>query len=153
VHAGFLVVCAGGGGVPVVDDATGGHRGVEAVVDKDLTSSVLAAELGADLLLLATDVDAVYADWGTPHQRPIRSATPAALRAREFPSGSMWPKVEAACRFVEQTAARAAIGALEQIPQLLAGTAGTQVRMRGSDIEYAASTSNRGSTDVTAGQT
>jgi len=124
----FLVVCAGGGGVPVVDDGAGGHRGVEAVIDKDLSSSLLATDLEADMLVLATDVDAVYEHWGTPRERPIRSATPTQLSDREFPPGSMGPKVEAACRFVERTGKRAAIGALEQVPGLVAGSAGTQVR-------------------------
>jgi carbamate kinase len=125
VEAGFLVVCTGGGGIPVVHD--GRYRGVEAVVDKDLASALLAADLGATTLVLATDVAAVYDDYGTPAQRPIGETTPAALRAREFPAGSMGPKVEAVCRFVERTGGRGAIGALEQIDELLGGRAGTQV--------------------------
>jgi carbamate kinase len=127
VDAGYLVVCAGGGGVPVVEDADGRHRGVEAVIDKDLASSLLAVNLGADALLMATDVDAVYEDYGTDRQRPIRRATPYQLRSGSFAAGSMGPKVEAACRFAEQTGGRATIGSLDQVPQMLDGRAGTDV--------------------------
>ncbi|MDO9356928.1 MAG: carbamate kinase [Solirubrobacteraceae bacterium] len=126
VDGGFLVICVGGGGIPVVDTGRG-HVGVEAVVDKDLSTALLAEGLGADLLILATDVDAAYLDWGGPEQRAIRETTPASLRARGFAGGSMGPKVEAACRFVEGTGGRAAIGALADLPGLVAGTAGTQV--------------------------
>jgi len=127
VESGIVVVCAGGGGIPVV--ATGGAlRGVEAVIDKDLTAALLAAELDADALLLLTDVAAVYEDWPSPCERPIRRATPAELRARSFAAGSMGPKVEAACRFAERTGRTAAIGALDAAVHLLDGTAGTVVR-------------------------
>ncbi len=126
VGAGFLVVCVGGGGVPVVADGDG-HAGVEAVVDKDLSSALLAVGLGADVLVLATDVDAVYDEWGTARERAIGATTPAELRARPFPAGSMGPKVEAVCRFVEATGGRAAIGALDALDGLVEGTAGTQV--------------------------
>jgi len=124
---GVTVVCSGGGGIPVVDDGSGGLRGVEAVVDKDLAAAVLARAVGADALLLLTDVDAVVDGYGTPDARPITRATPAELRARSFPSGSMGPKVEAACRFVEATGGIAAIGRLDHASALLAGTAGTTV--------------------------
>jgi carbamate kinase len=127
VDAGYLVVCAGGGGVPVLEDEAGHHEGVEAVIDKDLASSLLAAELGVEALVLATDVDAVYDGFGSPDERPIGRTTPAALRAQEFPAGSMGPKVEAVCRFVERTGRRAVIGSLEDMLELLDGTAGTQV--------------------------
>ena len=137
VEAGFLVVCAGGGGVPVLEDADGRHRGVEAVIDKDLASSLLASDLDADLLVLATDVEAVYHDFGTPGQKAITHATPAGLRAGNYASGSMGPKVEAACRFAERSGARAAIGSLDQLQGLLDGDAGTQVQAGGSEIEYA----------------
>lgn len=130
VDEGFLVVCAGGGGVPVVEDGAGHHRGVEAVIDKDLASALLAADLGAEVLVLATDVDAVYDAYGTDAQRPIAHATPAELRAQDFPAGSMGPKVDAVCRFVEATGGRAAIGSLDQMAGLLDGTAGTQIRPR-----------------------
>jgi carbamate kinase len=126
VDGGFLVVCVGGGGVPVVA-VDGGHAGVEAVIDKDLASALLAVGLGADVLVLATDVDAVYTGWGTDDQRAVARTTPEWLRAHAFAGGSMGPKVEAVCRFVEATGRRAAIGRLEAIPALVAGTAGTQV--------------------------
>lgn len=135
VDGGFLVVCAGGGGVPVIS-VDGSHQGVEAVIDKDLASALLAVGLGADVLALATDVDAVYVDWGAPDQRAVENTTPDWLRARSFAGGSMGPKVEAVCRFVETTGNRAAIGRLEDLPGLIAGTAGTQVVAQGPDIEY-----------------
>jgi len=125
--AGALVVCAGGGGIPVVADATGALRGVEAVVDKDLTAALLARAVNADALLLLTDVDAVTDGFGTQDARPIRHATPRQLRARSFPAGSMGPKVEAACRFAEATGRMAAIGRLDAAVALLRREAGTIV--------------------------
>ena len=123
---GAIVICAGGGGVPVV--VRGGRaRGVEAVVDKDLTASLLARELDADALLLLTDVAAVQDGYGTPQARPIRRATPAELRKRDFPAGSMGPKIEAVCRFAEATGKLAAIGRLGDAAVLLAGDAGTLI--------------------------
>jgi carbamate kinase len=124
-----VVICAGGGGVPVMADPAAETKriGVEAVIDKDLASQLLAREVGADVYVMATDVDAVYADWGTPEQRPLGRVTVAELRAHSFPAGSMGPKVEAACRFVEATGGRAAIGSLAQIQQIVDGDAGTQV--------------------------
>ena len=101
MDANVVVICAGGGGVPVVADAAGGWRGVEAVVDKDLSAALLAEQLDADALLLLTDVDAVYDGWETDQAKPIRNTTPASLRGMSFATGSMGPKVEAACRFVE----------------------------------------------------
>ena len=133
VEAGFTVVCAGGGGVPVVRDADGREQGVEAVIDKDLASSLLATDLGADILILATDVDGAYTGWGTPEKQRIEGATPARLRELSFPAGSMGPKVEAVCRFVERTGGRAAIGQLDSIVGLLEGTAGTQVVSEGPE--------------------
>ena len=123
-----IVVCSGGGGVPVMAvNGTGPIRGVEAVVDKDLTAALLARQLDADALLLLTDVAAVQDGYGTPQARPIRRATPAELRARNFPAGSMGPKIEAVCRFVETTGKPAAIGQLGDAQALLAGEAGTLV--------------------------
>jgi len=123
-----IVVCSGGGGVPVVaGNGTGPVRGVEGVVDKDLTASLLARQLKADALLLLTDVAAVQDGYGTPQARPINRATPADLRARRFPAGSMGPKVEAVCRFVEATGKPAAIGQLSDACALLTGEAGTLV--------------------------
>ncbi|HEX6024206.1 MAG TPA: carbamate kinase [Solirubrobacter sp.] len=138
--AGFLVVCAGGGGVPVLEDADGRHEGVEAVVDKDLASSLLAVELGVDTLVLATDVNAVYDGYGSSAQRAIARATPAGLREGDFPAGSMGPKVEAACRFVERTGGRAVIGSLDELQALLDGRAGTQIHAEGPELEHAATT-------------
>jgi carbamate kinase len=126
ISHGAIVVCAGGGGIPVVADA-GGLRGVEAVVDKDLTAALLAQGLGADALLLLTDVEAVEDGFGTPHAQPIHWASPGELRARSFPAGSMGPKVEAVCRFVEATGKMAGIGQLADAGALLRRDAGTTV--------------------------
>ena len=122
---GAVVVCAGGGGVPVVRNDLGRLDGVEAVVDKDSTASILAQALDADALLILTDVANVFRDFGTPTQTAITSSTPAAMRDHDFPAGSMGPKVEAACRFVEITGGIAGIGRLEDAAAILAGTAGT----------------------------
>ncbi|MBQ1089900.1 carbamate kinase [Streptomyces sp. B93] len=124
-----LVVCAGGGGVPVTTDPdTGALHGVEAVVDKDLTAALLAEDLKADFLLILTDVPNVYADYGTPQQRPVLDATPTDLRRGGFPAGSMGPKTEAAARFVERTGGLAAIGALDAAQEIVHGRSGTLVR-------------------------
>jgi carbamate kinase len=126
---GTVVICAGGGGIPTAWE-DGGQRilhGVEAVIDKDLASELLAREVDVDLFVMATDVDGVYEGWGTPAQRLLRVVTPADLRSVRFPAGSMGPKVEAAAHFVECTGRRAAIGALEDIERIVAGTAGTNV--------------------------
>ena len=101
--------------------------GVEAVIDKDLASSLLARELGADLYIMATDVDGVYADWGSPNQRRLDRVTPAELRTMDFPAGSMGPKVDAAAEFAEATGGRSVIGSLEEIDGLVAGSSGTNV--------------------------
>jgi carbamate kinase len=130
--SGALVVCAGGGGVPVVRNERGELEGVEAVVDKDLTASVLAEALEADALLVLTDVPEVQHDFGSPQAQPIRRATPAALRRESFPAGSMGPKVEAVCRFVELTGDMGAIGRLEDAAAILRGEAGTVVTPSGA---------------------
>jgi carbamate kinase len=101
--------------------------GVEAVIDKDFASELLAQEVHADLFLMATDVEGVFADWGTPQQRLLETVTADELREMPFPAGSMGPKVQAAIRFVEHTRGRAAIGALEHIEAIVQGRAGTQV--------------------------
>jgi carbamate kinase len=124
---GVVVVCAGGGGIPVVVDSGGARHGVEAVVDKDLASALLARRLDADLLLLLTDVPTVELDWGTPNARPLRTVTPAELATYSFAAGSMGPKVEAASSFVRSTGKRAVIGALANAALLVAGSAGTVV--------------------------
>ncbi|MET9390275.1 carbamate kinase [Streptomyces sp. NPDC006624] len=126
---GTLVICAGGGGVPVVaDPATGALSGTEAVIDKDLTAALLAEDLKADFLLILTDVPNVYTDFGTPRQRPVLDATPAELRRAGFAEGSMGPKAEAAARFVERTGGIAAIGALDAAYEIVHGRSGTLVR-------------------------
>jgi carbamate kinase len=132
IGQGAVVVCAGGGGIPVVPDGPGRLRGVEAVVDKDLTAALLAESVGADALLLLTDVPAVMDGYGTAQSRPVCRATPAELRARSFPAGSMGPKIEAVCRFVEATGGIAAIGRLDDAAALLDGTAGTLVTAHSS---------------------
>jgi carbamate kinase len=125
---GAVVIAAGGGGIPTMYvPGTRTLVGVEAVVDKDLASAVLAEQIEADLFVVATEVDAVYLDWGTPRQRAIRQATPEALAALAFPAGSMGPKVEAASEFVRATGKRSLVGALDQITELVAGEAGTEV--------------------------
>jgi carbamate kinase len=126
LDAGIVPICAGGGGVPVVR-RSGRLQGVEAVVDKDLASALLAELVGADLLLLLTDVAAVQAGFGTPDARDIELATPTELDALDLATGSMGPKAAAASQFVRTTHARAAIGALCDAVALAAGTAGTQV--------------------------
>jgi carbamate kinase len=127
VDAGAIVVCTGGGGIPVTTNGGGTLRGVEAVIDKDLAGELLARSLDADFLLMLTDVPAVMRDWGTADQQRIARTTPGELRAMQFANGSMGPKVEAACRFVEATGMPAAIGALEDAPRIVAGEAGTLV--------------------------
>lgn len=124
---GVLVIAAGGGGIPVVPRPGGGMQGAEAVIDKDLCSAHIATALQVDCLIIATDVDAVYLDWGLPTQRAIGRTTPEGLAAHLFAAGSMAPKVEAACQFVRASGRRAAIGALGDIEALLAGDAGTQI--------------------------
>jgi carbamate kinase len=126
---GTTVICAGGGGIPIRSRDDGGRpfEGVEAVVDKDRCSALLAGQLAADRLLLVTDVDAVYLDWGQPSQRRVRAAHPAALAEIPFDAGSMGPKVEAACAFALETGGTAAIGALAHLQQVVRGEGGTQI--------------------------
>jgi carbamate kinase len=127
VEHGVLVVCVGGGGIPVVADDHGALHGVEAVVDKDLAAALLASLLDADYLLMLTDVAGVELDWPAPGAMPIRLASAEELRGLDFPAGSMGPKVEAACRFVETTGGRAGIGALADAPAIVRGEAGTTI--------------------------
>ena len=124
---GVIVICAGGGGIPTIRGEDGRLKGVEAVIDKDFASALLARELEVDLFIMATDVDAVYVDWGQPSQRRIVEAEPDALDAYDFPAGSMGPKVRAACAFARHSGAKAAIGALKDIEAIVAGTAGTLI--------------------------
>ena len=127
VEHGVIVICAGGGGIPVVRGAGGGLVGIEAVIDKDWASALLARELGAEALLLLTDVKAVFDGWGSAHPRPFRRTSPQELRRHSFAEGSMRPKVEAACEFVETTGGRAGIGRLSDALAILNGEAGTWI--------------------------
>jgi carbamate kinase len=122
-----IVICAGGGGIPTMYRADGTLAGADVVIDKDRASAVLAREVDADVFVMATDVPGVYADWGTSRHRLLRRTNPAELRSLRFAGGSMGPKVEAAIAFVEETGHRAAIGSLDEIERIAAGTAGTQV--------------------------
>jgi len=132
LDGGVSVICAGGGGIPVVRGADGRLRGIEAVVDKDRTAALLAELTGADVLLLLTDVSAVELDFGTRSARPIRHTTVEELRRLQLPAGSMGPKVESACHFVEATGHDAAIGRLDDAEGLLLGTSGTVVHAAAS---------------------
>lgn len=127
LEAGHIVICVGGGGIPIARDASGHFVGVEAVVDKDASSALFAAEIDAGVLVMATDADAVMFDWGTPRQRAVRTVNAAELAGHHFAAGSMGPKVAAACEFVSRTGARAVIGRLSRLDELLAGTAGTTI--------------------------
>ncbi len=134
-----IVIAAGGGGIPAAYEPGTPRKlaGIECVIDKDLATELLARELKADLYVMLTDADAVYADWGKPTQRAIRRAAPDALSAMSFAAGSMGPKVEAACRFARATGKRAAIGELSQLNRILSGEAGTTVDPTAIGIAYA----------------
>ncbi len=136
VDRGVIVICAGGGGIPVVRLDQGGFHGVEAVIDKDLASALLARELGAGALVLLTDVEAVMTDWGKPGARPIRRISPRALAAYSFAPGSMGPKIQAAAEFVEQSGGVAGIGKLDDAQAILAGTAGTIIDCSTADTVW-----------------
>jgi len=129
LHGRAIVVCPGGGGIPVVAD---GRRlnGVEAVIDKDLTAALLAEKVGAQRLVMLTDVPYVERNWGSAAAEPIKHATPASLRQMMFAPGSMGPKIEAGCRFVERTGGEAAIGSLAELAAVARGHAGTQIAIR-----------------------
>ncbi len=126
LEKGVTVICAGGGGIPTVYKPDGTLEGVEVVIDKDRASALLAFELDAGLLILATDTDGVYLDWGTDNARRIERATPDDMDRHDFEEGSMGPKVEAACDFIRRSGGRAVIGALADLEGMVAGTAGTQ---------------------------
>jgi carbamate kinase len=127
VEAGVLVVCGGGGGIPVVVDRDGRLRGVEGVIDKDLAAALLAEGLGAEALLMLTDVDGVQVNWGTPQARRLREVGVGELAGMTFAAGSMGPKVQAACRFADRTGGLAAIGALADAAAILDGRSGTRI--------------------------
>lgn len=135
LEKGVIVICAGGGGIPTMYDEAGKLHGVEAVIDKDRASALLAKELAADCLIMATDVDAVYLNWGKPDAKAIHWASPEQIQQFQFAAGSMGPKVEAAIAFA-QTGKTAAIGALSDLSNILAGQAGTQVTRSSTTIEW-----------------
>lgn len=142
IERGCVVICAGGGGIPTMyagDPSPAGRRliGVEGVIDKDHASARLAADIDADALVIATDVDALYTGWGQPGQRAVRRATPAALSEMAFPEGSMGPKVQAACAFAQSPGRFAAIGQLADVGALLRGEAGTIVSLDADGVEFA----------------
>jgi len=145
VSAGTVVICAGGGGIPTMyQPFTRTLIGVEAVIDKDRASAVLARDLNADTLVIATDADAVYTGWGTPEQRAITAVHPDELEGFHFPAGSMGPKVEAAIQFARSTGHDAYIGSLADLPALLAGTAGTRVSTAVDVVTYRSAVSMAG---------
>lgn len=129
-----IVICAGGGGIPVVRRDDGHLVGVEAVIDKDSVSSLLACELGADAFIMLTDVEAIYKDYGEKVAHAIRRISPRAIRKYSFAPGSMAPKVEAACEFVEQGGGFAGVGRLKDARAILAGEAGTVITREVNDI-------------------
>ncbi|MDM8349143.1 carbamate kinase [Pseudomonas sp. sp1636] len=133
---GTVVICAGGGGIPTVYDENRQLKGIEAVIDKDLCSALLAEQLDADLLLIATDVNAAFVDWGQPTQKAIAQAHPDALERLPFAAGSMGPKIQAACEFARHTGKVAVIGALGDIEGLVQGTAGTRISIHSGGIDY-----------------
>jgi len=130
LEKGTVVICAGGGGIPTSYRDNGKLEGVEVVIDKDRASSLLAFELEADLLIMATDTDGVYLDWGGDSEKIISKTTPEEISKYSFDKGSMGPKVEAACSFVERSGQRAAIGSLKDIEKMVSGISGTQFLLK-----------------------
>lgn len=128
VDQGCIVICAGGGGIPTMYGEDGKLHGVEAVIDKDLAASLLAEELDADMLVIATDVDGVYTGWGTPEQTRLGAVSVDEVVSMNLPAGSMGPKVAAACQFAAKTGKEAVIGSLADIDKIVGGSAGTRVR-------------------------
>lgn len=126
IEQGHLVICTGGGGIPVKRE-NGKLVGVEAVIDKDMSAAFLAKQLDADALLILTDADAVYLDWGKPTQHALRGTTPTELAKYQFDAGSMGPKIEASCEFIKQGGKVVGIGSLEDGLRILQGTAGTNI--------------------------
>lgn len=124
-----VVVCNGGGGVPVVNNGDSGFSGIEAVIDKDFSAALLASELNADCLLVLTDADAVYQDWGTPNQRALRDVTAQELKPFAIADGSMGPKAQAVIGYVEKSGNPAYIGALHDAAQILKGEKGTKIHL------------------------
>jgi carbamate kinase len=137
LEQGTIVIAAGGGGIPTVYEPGRRLRGIEAVIDKDLCSELLARQLDADFYIMATDADAVFLDWGKPTAKAFRRASPKAMRDFSFPAGSMGPKVDAACHFAETTRKAAAIGALKDLAAIIRGEAGTTITSAVSGVEWA----------------
>jgi carbamate kinase len=138
LEKGVIVIAAGGGGIPTMYERGADRKliGVEAVIDKDLASELLARDLKADLFIMATDTPAVFVNWGKPDAMAIHRASPEAMRDLQFPAGSMGPKVDAACRFAEVTGKTAAIGALADIPAIVAGKKGTSISRAYEGLEW-----------------
>ena len=136
VDNGVVVICAGGGGIPVAYDDESKLFGVEAVIDKDLASGLLAKGLDAEMFVMLTDVPSVYVDFGTQKQRAIRAAHPEAIEALDFPAGSMGPKVKGACKYVRETGFKSAIGQLSDLAAIMSGEAGTLISNDVNGIVY-----------------
>ena len=134
--ADIIVICAGGGGIPTVCREDGTLVGVEAVIDKDLASSLLAQQIQADLLLMLTDVDAVYQNWGEVNARAFKRISPQAIKAFSFAAGSMAPKVQAAFEFVEKSGSDACIGTLNDAMAIINGEAGTLISNKVAETEW-----------------
>jgi len=137
VDNGVVVICAGGGGIPTAYDKNRKLYGVEAVIDKDLASGLLAESLNAEMFVMLTDVPNIYTDYGSDEQRPIIAAHPETLIKMDFPAGSMGPKVRGACEFVRETGKRSAIGQLSDLTEIMAGTSGTLISNEVNGIVYA----------------
>ena len=136
VDNGVVVICAGGGGIPVAYDGNSKLFGVEAVIDKDLASGLLAKGLDAEMFVMLTDVPSVYVDFGTQKQRAIRAAHPDAIEALDFAAGSMGPKVKGACKYVRETGFKSAIGQLSDLAAIMSGEAGTLISNDVNGIVY-----------------
>jgi carbamate kinase len=136
LEKGSIVICAGGGGIPTMYGEDGKLKGVEAVIDKDLCSALLAEQLGCDLLVIATDVDAVFIDWGKPTQKAVAQGHPDDVEKLGFAAGSMGPKVQAACEFARNTGKEAVIGSLADIENIVKGYAGTRISTASKGIHY-----------------
>jgi carbamate kinase len=136
LKAKHIVICAGGGGIPMARDHDGHLVGVEAVVDKDASSAVLATAINADLFIMATDAEAVYLDWGTSTQQAIKWISTGALGQFDFAAGSMGPKVAAAIAFAEVSGGRAVIGKIDDMDRILAGDAGTVIEAKDGPTEF-----------------
>ncbi|MTI03671.1 carbamate kinase [Roseibium sp. RKSG952] len=138
LEKGATVIAAGGGGIPTMYEKGADRKlvGVEAVIDKDFASCLLAQNLGADFFVIATDAEAVFLNWGEPDQKGIRSITPDALDEYEFPAGSMGPKVQAAQDFVRSSGGRAIICALADVPAAVRGEKGTTISLNAGQTQF-----------------